>query len=68
MQKGGEGVQIACKVAYVLNGRPHISYIYMVFSFFGGIIGVVGVGMGGGGRSSDTPIWGGGGIGRGGGA
>ena len=22
MQKGGEGVQIACKVAYVLNGRP----------------------------------------------
>ena len=23
MQKGGEGVQIACKIAYVLNGRPH---------------------------------------------
>ena len=22
MQKGGEGVQIACKIAYVLNGRP----------------------------------------------
>ena len=22
MQKGGEGVQIACKFAYVLNGRP----------------------------------------------
>ena len=24
MQKGGEGVQIACKIAYVLNGRPPI--------------------------------------------
>ena len=24
MQKGGEGVQIACKIAYLLNGRPHI--------------------------------------------
>ena len=24
MQKGGEGVQIACKTAYVLNGRPLI--------------------------------------------
>ena len=23
MQKGEEGVQIACKIAYVLNGRPH---------------------------------------------
>ena len=23
MQKGGSGVQIACKLAYVLNGRPH---------------------------------------------
>ena len=22
MQKGGEGVQIACKIAYVFNGRP----------------------------------------------
>ena len=22
MQKGGEGVQIACQIAYVLNGRP----------------------------------------------
>ena len=22
MQKGGEGVQIACKIGYVLNGRP----------------------------------------------
>ena len=22
MQKGGEGVQIACKIAYVINGRP----------------------------------------------
>ena len=22
MQKGGEGVQIACKIAYVLNGGP----------------------------------------------
>ena len=22
MQKGGEGVQIACKIVYVLNGRP----------------------------------------------
>ena len=22
MQKGGEGVQTACKIAYVLNGRP----------------------------------------------
>ena len=22
MQKGGEGVQIACKFAYVINGRP----------------------------------------------
>ena len=22
MQKGGEGVQIACKNAYVINGRP----------------------------------------------
>ena len=32
MQKGGEGVQIACKIAYVLNGRPHIcseSYPYV---------------------------------------
>ena len=25
MQKGGEGVQIACKIAYVINGRP-LSY------------------------------------------
>ena len=24
--KGGEGVQIAGKIAYVINGRPHISY------------------------------------------
>ena len=24
MQKGGEGVQIACKIAYVINGRPLI--------------------------------------------
>ena len=23
MQKGGGWVQIACKIAYVLNGRPH---------------------------------------------
>ena len=23
MQKGGEGVQKACKNAYVINGRPH---------------------------------------------
>ena len=22
MQKGGEGVQKACKIAYVINGRP----------------------------------------------
>ena len=22
MQKGGEGVQIACRIAYVINGRP----------------------------------------------
>ena len=28
---GGEGVQIACKIAYVLNGRPlpEISHLYM---------------------------------------
>ena len=25
MQKGVEGVQIACKIAYILNGRPHES-------------------------------------------
>ena len=24
MQKGGWWVQIACKIAYVLNGRPHV--------------------------------------------
>ena len=24
MQKGGEGVQIACKIAYVINGKPLI--------------------------------------------
>ena len=23
MQKGGGWVQIACKIAYILNGRPH---------------------------------------------
>ena len=23
MQKGGEGFQIACTIAYVFNGRPH---------------------------------------------
>ena len=22
MQKGGEGVQMACQIAYVINGRP----------------------------------------------
>ena len=27
MQKGGEGVQIACKDAYVINGRPHMDPI-----------------------------------------
>ena len=25
MQIGVEGVQIACKIAYILNGRPHES-------------------------------------------
>ena len=25
MQKGGEWVQITCKIAYILNGRPHTS-------------------------------------------
>ena len=28
MQKGGEGVQIACQIAYVIDGRPHTIYIY----------------------------------------
>ena len=25
-KKGGEGVQIACKIAYILNGRPPSNY------------------------------------------
>ena len=29
MQKGGEGVQIACKNAYVINGMPHMQ-IYLL--------------------------------------
>ena len=33
MQKGGEGVQIACKIAYILNGRPHSAiYTYPLLS------------------------------------
>ena len=29
MQKGvGEGVQIACKIAYVINGRPHTPFFF----------------------------------------
>ena len=31
VQEGGEGVQIACKIAYILNGRPHTKK-----SFLGG--------------------------------
>ena len=27
MQKGGEGVQIACKIVYVINGRPHVTVV-----------------------------------------
>ena len=27
MQKGGEGVQIACKNAYVVNGMPQASFV-----------------------------------------
>ena len=34
MQKGGEGVQIACKIAYVLNGRPLIRYIRFIVGTF----------------------------------
>ena len=30
MQKGGEGVQIACNIAYVLNGRPLEMSVYMI--------------------------------------
>ena len=26
MQKGGGGVQIACKIAYILNGYPRTGY------------------------------------------
>ena len=29
MQKGGEGVQIACKTACVINGRPQILPLYI---------------------------------------
>ena len=29
MQKGGEGVQIACKIAYVINGRPPTTVDYL---------------------------------------
>ena len=33
MQKGGEGVQIACKIVYVINGMPLISEkIYPILS------------------------------------
>ena len=31
MQKGGEGVQITCKIAYILNGRP---LPYISFKWF----------------------------------
>ena len=31
MQKGGEGVQKACKNAYVINGRPHFFIIGRLF-------------------------------------
>ena len=30
MQKGGEGVQIACKNAYVINGRPLQEIVVLV--------------------------------------
>ena len=28
MQKGGKGVQIACKISYVLNGRPFYEKVF----------------------------------------
>ena len=31
MQKGEEGVQIACKIAYVINGRPPMTDVEHLF-------------------------------------
>ena len=39
MQKGGEGVQIACKIAYVLNGRPPSCLQFLVVKFRVGLMG-----------------------------
>ena len=33
VKSGGEGVQIACKIANVLNGRPHIHSMWKIYLF-----------------------------------
>ena len=38
MQKGGEGVQIACKIAYILNGRPLEMSVYMIIRYTSKVI------------------------------
>ena len=29
MQERGGGLQIACQYAYIINGRPHITFIFV---------------------------------------